>query len=201
MRLSLLALLLLGACGPGTSNAGDGGLLNVVVERPNAPPIAPHSECVVTTGFEPTAEPAHRADCSAMDFPRYPPSSGPHYGTWADFATYSAPVPWGFLLHSLEHGAVVLAYSCGDACPEVPAAFARIAAQIDDPLCSTHPNGNRIVLVPDPDLPTPIAAVAWEHVYLATCLDETSLSAFVNANYARARENLCVAGTPTPTCP
>lgn len=181
--------------------AGSSGLIDVEQTRPDAPPIAPATECVVTTGRAPASNRNHVDVCSELDFDVYPPPSGPHYGTWADFAVYDTPVPWGFLVHSLEHGAVVLAHNCEGSCPEVLAAFERIRAERDDPLCREHANGSRVIVVPDPALDVPIAAVAWEHVYLATCLDEDSLAAFVDAHYARAPENLCAPGASAPSCP
>jgi hypothetical protein len=53
---------------------------------------------------------------------------------------------------------------------------------------------NRIIVVPQPDLEEPIAALAWEHVYTATCLDEASLQAFIDAHYAMAPEDFCSSG-------
>lgn len=37
-----------------------------------------------------------------------PPTSGSHNAVWADFGMYSEPVPSVYLLHDLEHGAVVI---------------------------------------------------------------------------------------------
>lgn len=185
-----LTCLLLACSGPPSSE----GLVDVVEMHPDADPIPPSTECTVTTGRAPANGAAHVAVCSELEFAMHPPAGGTHYASWADFATYSEPVPWGFLVHSLEHGAVVLAHNCQDDCPEVLAAFERIRVGTDDPLCRTHDNTNRIIVVPDPELEVPIAAVAWEHVYLATCLDEPSLRAFVDAHYGRAPENLCSPG-------
>lgn len=194
LALACLAL----ACDP----PAEEGLVDVVETRPDAPPIAPATECVVTTGRAPVSDATHLTPCSDVDYPLHPPPGGPHYSMWADFAVYEEPVPWGFLVHSLEHGAVVLAHNCTEGCPEVLAVFEQLRADRDDPSCRDHPNGSRVIIVPDPSLEVPIAAVAWEHVYLATCLDETSLRAFVDAHYAQAPEDLCVPGvTPPNSCP
>ena len=53
---------------------------------------------------------------------------------------------------------------------------------------------SRFVIVPEPDLPVAVAAVAWEHVYTATCLDLASLQAFVDAHYGQAPEDTCAPG-------
>lgn len=170
------------------------GLMDVVETHPDAPPIAPSTECTVTTGSATVTDRHHLEPCSPVEYTLNPPVGGPHYSIWASFGTYDAPVPWGFLVHSLEHGAVVLAYNCPNGCPDVLAAFERIRAATSDPACRETADLNRIIIVPDPDLDVPIAALAWEHAYLATCLDEPSLAAFVVAHYAHAPEELCVEG-------
>lgn len=163
--------------------------------HPDAPPIAPFTECTVYTAREGAPGFTHVAACSELDFTTYPPVGGPHYGSWAAFQTYTAPVPWGFLMHSMEHGAVVIAYRCDEACPEL---VAELQALIDerpaDPLCNGRARPTRMILVPDPDLEQPIAAVAWERMYSATCLDAPSLRAFIDEAYGHGREDLCHAG-------
>lgn len=167
--------------------------LDEVVSHPDAPPLPGFTECTVVTYRAPAESRAHVEPCAALTFEAHPPAGGDHYGAWAAFGTYDAPVPWGFLVHSLEHGAIVLAHDCADGCEEVLAEYADVAATRDDPVCRDE-DGARFVITPDPDLDMPIAVVAWEHVYLATCLDPPSLRAFVDAHYGRAPEDLCVPG-------
>lgn len=199
--LAALALALSASCG-GTT---EGGRVDVVVTHPDAPPIAPFDECTVTTAREPAASAEHRTPCSEIDYPTHPPSAGPHYSQWAAFRTYDAPVPWGFLVHALEHGAVVIAYRCDEPCPEIESELAAIVAErAPDPLCRVEDAPTRLIVVPDPTLVEPIAAVAWEHVYTATCLDPPSLRAFLDAHYGRGPEDLCIAGvdrSATGWCP
>src|SRR6185295_14890802 len=106
-----------------------------------------------------------------------PPSHGDHYGIWANFGTYTSPVPWGFLVHDLEHGAVVLSYDPADT--TIPDIAAKLQAFADaypaDPVCSAELWRHRLIIVPEPDIGVPVAASAWEHVYTATCWDEASL--------------------------
>jgi hypothetical protein len=164
------------------------------VEHPDAEPIAPHDECTVTTYREPAPSRSHVEPCSDLRFASHPPTGGDHFGVWASFGSYDAPVPWGFLVHSMEHGAVVLAYRCEGPCDDVRAELEAIAGSVDDPVCRDEDTLARVIVVPDPDLEQPIAAVAWEHAYLATCLDPPSLRAFVEANLGNAPESLCVPG-------
>lgn len=187
--LLLAALLVLGACTSSTSLREDER-----TERPLRDPIAPFDECTVTTYREAALSRDHQEPCSTLELQSEPPTGGAHYGMWAAFGTYAAPVPWGFLIHSLEHGAVVLAYRCDTACPEVVAELQAIADGIEDPLCRGEDVPHRVIVVPMPDLDVAIAALAWEHGYLATCLDPPSLRAFVDAHYGMAPEDLCVPG-------
>jgi hypothetical protein len=172
-------------------------LRNVEVTHPAEAPIAPATECTVETGEAVSTNAGHSDVCAeGLTFDTVPPAWGRHFGAWADFREYDAPVPWGFLVHSQEHGAVVLTYSCGASCPEVLALFREIKADVVDPRCGTDagPGANRIIIVPDPTLDVPVAAAGWGHVYRATCLDETSLRAFVDRAYAAGPEDFCSAG-------
>lgn len=171
------------------------GRLDEVTLHPDADPIAPFTECSVYTAREPASSRGHVATCSALEPAFHPPASGEHFGSWADFGIYEAPIPWGFLVHALEHGAIVLAYRCEAPCSEITDALrAVIAAHGPDPLCRGGEIAARFIMVPDPELEWPVAALAWEHVYLATCIDPSSLAEFVEAHYGRAPEDLCAPG-------
>lgn len=199
-RATLLALALLAACQP-----PDAGRVDERTAHPDAAPIAPFPECTVYTAREPTTSQAHTDLCASIERPFHPPAQGAHYSAWADYREYDAPVPWGFLVHALEHGGVVLAYRCEAPCPEITDALrAAIDAHGPDPLCRGGDLPARFVMVPDPELEWPIAAVAWEHVYLATCVDPDSLGAFVEEHYARGPEDTCAPGldlSATGWCP
>jgi hypothetical protein len=180
--------------------------IDVVTTHPLESPIAPATSCDVTTATEPAASRNHQDPCHAIPYPFIPPSSGDHYSIWADYLTYTSPVPWGFLVHSMEHGAVVLAYDpSSPAAAQIQTAFAAIiTAHGIDPVCRDESWPSRIIVVPAHDLHTPIAAAAWEHTYEATCLDMPSLSAFVEAHYAQAPEDFCSPGedlSATGWCP
>ena len=58
-----------------------------------------------------------------------PPSSGNHYPIWPDYQTYDKPVPWGHLMHAMEHGAVIIVYNCPGGCPDEVAAAQAIIDQ------------------------------------------------------------------------
>ncbi|GAB4213330.1 MAG: hypothetical protein OHK0013_37130 [Sandaracinaceae bacterium] len=171
------------------------GRTDVVVTHPDAPPLAPFDTCTVMTAREPSDAASHVPVCTALAY-EVPPVGGTHYAQWADYGVYDAPVPWGFLVHAMEHGAVVVAYRCTEGldCAALRSELeAIVAARPADPLCRDD-DRNRIVLAPAPDLEWPIAVLAWEHVYVATCLDRPSIDAFFDAHYARGPEDTCAPG-------
>lgn len=137
-------------------------------------------------------EGAFHVPCSpAPSYGTKPPSSGNHYATWADYKTYATPVPWGHLMHSMEHGAVVIVYNCPDGCAdEVAAAQAMIDALPVDPGC-VAPTKRRVILAPDPTLDVRWAATAWTWTLRAPCFDAPVFSQFATEHYAKTVENFC----------
>jgi hypothetical protein len=177
---------------------GEGGSPPVVeVLHPDAPPLPGESECVVeiTTGISSGAA-THLPVCTPVDYPTNPPSGGPHWGQWAAFKQYTSPVPREMYVHDMEHGAVVLAYRCDGACPDVTDFFGEIyETRPADPLCVAGGQvSHRLLVTPDPKLDVPVAAAAWGATYRATCLDRESLVEFIDAHYGQAPEKICGQG-------
>jgi len=189
------AVLALGCASEPAELITDDDLVGVTTTTGTGAPIAPATECTITRGDARARPGTHVATCSDVAYGTRPPSIGPHYGTWADFRAYDAPVPWGFVVHSLEHGAVVLAYDCPSGCPELVASLrAFVDAYPGDARCSGTGARARFIVMPARDLGAPVAAAAWGKIYRATCFDETSLRAFVDETYARSPEDLCAPG-------
>src|SRR5688572_29372004 len=79
---------------------------------PYAPiPIA-GSRCGAVVQQHVIAPTSHVPECSPVSYPTNPPASGDHYGTWAGYGAYAAPLARGFWVHNLEHGSVVVTYKC-----------------------------------------------------------------------------------------
>lgn len=157
------------------------------------------SGCVVTIASPPLLPALHVAIGSDIQWDSNPPSSGSHYPIWAAYQAYDTPVPRGYYVHDLEHGAIVFVYNCGDAgCPDVVAAFHAASDSLpDDPLCTTAGEGVRVrtVITPDPLLDVTVAAAAWGWTYKAECIDLPSLKAFAAAHYGQGPEEFCTNGT------
>ncbi len=171
------------------SGSADGG---------TCPPIkaatVPGAACEITLESYEVEPIQHLPEGTSINYCTNPPAGGDHYPVWADFKTYNASVPWPYVVHSLEHGAVVLAYNCAPSeCPELIAQLTSVRDEAAvDPLCM--PGIKRILIMPSASIPTRIAAAAWGHVYRASCFDAPSLSAFIRDHYAKTAENLCSAG-------
>ena len=196
--VAAIAALLPAACNNGGSDvSGAGGTAVTTTTHPTAPPLPGETACtVVETTSIPEPDFNHIDVCTPLTYATNPPSGGNHWPYWAAFKKYPEAIPREMYVHDLEHGAIVLTYRCSDACPDVVAALASVFDGMADPLCLSIPGGPpaRVVLTPDPDLVTPIAASAWGNTYTATCIDVPSLQAFANAHYGMGREVLCADG-------
>jgi hypothetical protein len=186
----------------GSDDAGDGAAACVApVYRSDAATevVDLDASCPVALATVPLLPALHVAIPCTIEWNSNPPSSGPHYPIWAAYQAYSAPVPRGYYVHDLEHGAIVFLYNCGDAgCPDVVAALTAAAAAIpDDPLCEAAGQGVRVraVVTPDPLLDVPVAAAAWGFTYKAQCPDLPTLIQFATAHYGQGPESFCTNGT------
>jgi len=178
----------------GETDAPQGATM--VTRTPDAAPLPGESECkVVEVSGIPVASGRHLDVCTAIDPATNPPSGGEHWPVWARYAEYTAPVPREMYIHNLEHGGVVITYRCKDPCPELVAALEGVFADATDPYCATmSPPTPRLVLTPDANIPTPIAASAWHATYTATCLDPASLKNFIQSNIGQGSEMVCGGG-------
>jgi hypothetical protein len=198
-----LSLLFVVACGGddegvkpvgGSSGGGGGGKADPPLCAPAPAPMKPASSCDVTIESPPVGPVTHVGEGTPIAYCSNPPSGGNHYPVWANFQEYSAPVDWPYLVHSMEHGAVVLLYKCDPpGCTEIVEQLRTVRDNAaPDPLCAL--GTKRIIIAPSPDIDTKVAAAAWGKTYQAACVDMPTLEAFVRDNYAKGPENFCNAG-------
>ncbi len=82
-------------------------------------------------------------------YPRIPPAGGAHRPVWQNCGRYDEPIENAYAVHSLEHGAVWIAYR-----PDLPA---DVLAELRDLL-----NGQTYMLLsPYPDLAAPVVVSVW----------------------------------------
>ena len=171
--------------GAGSGGAGTGGACVPVVEQHTEEGARIHVPCtpVPTYGTK-------------------PPSSGNHYAIWADYKTYDKPVPWGHLMHSMEHGAVIIVYNCPAGCPDEVAAAQAMIDALPFPLdpedidvatgsACVAPTKRRVILAPDPTLDVRWAAAAWTWTLRSSCFDAAAFQKFTKDHYAKMPENFC----------
>jgi len=174
-----------GATGPG-GQGGDACLLTGPFGPPGCLEV---SGAPLGVASHPNEGANHVVICSTACYGTNPPSSGNHYPEWPVYKTYAAPVPWGFLVHGLEHGAIIVSYNCPCGCAdEVAAAQAWIDALPMDDVCGTPP---RVVLAPDPTLDVHWAASAWTWTLRAQTFDPAAFQAFFTDHYDHGSEVVC----------
>ena len=175
--------------GSGSGSGGTGGSLGDAGDAADSP-----LNCgTIVTPYAVDPSP-HVTQCFPVVYSSNPPTSGPHYPSWAAFQTYATPIPHGFTVHDLEHGAIVISYKCVGGCAaELAALQAFIDARPADPAC-VAPTKSRIVVTSDPLLDVPFAAAAWGFALTSQCFDLPALGAFIDAHYAKAPEDFCFPG-------
>lgn len=62
----------------------------------------------------------HVTDISNTSYSSDPPTSGPHFPVWAKKGVYDRVISDGHLIHSLEHGYVVISYNCEKSVSLIP---------------------------------------------------------------------------------
>lgn len=162
------------------------------------PAAGPEDKCAPEVKEYPPGEGGHTSFCEEQTWSTQPPNNGYHFSVHAEFKTYADSVPYGYLVHSLEHGGVVIGYNCPGGCPqEVAMAQAWIdswPADPPNPACgriNCHPQpARRFILAPDPRLPVRWAASAWGSTWKTDCLDTASLGVYARGHYRLGPEDL-----------
>ncbi len=189
-RAALASVLVL-SCGDDEESKTDAGR----VDRLPAP-LHPSASCPVVIDTPELLPSPHVAEGTPITYNSNPPTSGPHFAMWANYQEFTTPVPRGYLVHSLEHGGVLLLYRCADAasCPDVAAGLRKVRDAVPtDSRCDAATRA-RVVIAPDPGLDVPVAAAAWGWFYKADCVDLPTLQSFAKDRYARGPEDTCAPG-------
>ncbi|HZE97096.1 MAG TPA: DUF3105 domain-containing protein [Planctomycetota bacterium] len=101
-----------------------------------------------------------------------PPTSGSHYPDPQPGGYYTTPIAPGFLVHSLEHGAVVIYYDSAHVAASDLTKLQNLAA--------AHPgNFGQVVVVPRTDAAFPIILTAWTHRLRLTVYEQSRIDGFV----------------------
>ncbi len=167
-------------------------------------------------GFvQPDQGAGHVSAGTTVRYSNCPPASGKHYNDTGlgpiparFYGKDEAPAPPGWV-HNLEHGAIVLLYSCkaadgtdtAEACTDAGQAALRdlLTRWPDSPYCKIPPGALTPVIARFDDMASPYAAVVWDAVLPLETLDEGAIFDFYAERGERYNpEPQCNDPTPTP---
>ena len=129
----------------------------------------------------------HIPDTQQAQYAHYPPASGPHYESPANWGTYDQPLPEGRWIHNLEHGGIVILFKCPTACPD-------LVKQLKD-FNSSAPQSKawkevKLLVTPYDHMDHPLAIVAWDWIDEMDSFDQARLLKFYNAHIDRGPEDV-----------
>lgn len=125
---------------------------------------------------------------SPISYNSTPPTSGPHYGSLAEWGIYDEPLPYEFVLHNMEDGGVVVYYQCEQGCPELieqltavvePAVEAgqRVVMMPNDPTATAQDESGHLL---HEDMGAQIALTAWGRIDTFDNFEADRVRAFIN---------------------
>ncbi len=120
----------------------------------------------------------HVPNGTKVNYSTNPPTSGDHYANPQPGGIYDKPVPDGNLVHSLEHGAVILWYKS-----DVPATESAQLKSIFD-----NVSVSKKIMVPRDSLDIPVALTSWGRLLKLQTTDESQIKAFMETNEDRGPE-------------
>jgi len=147
--------LILPACGGGPSG-----------QKQQAPvPTDPGIETFASEGQE------HVPVGTVIDYKTDTPTSGPHYPDPQDGGFFDHEIAAGYLVHSMEHGGVIIYYS-----PAVTGDDKKALQK----LAKQHPGSfDQVICVPRNDPTYPIILTAWTHRLRLTAYDQDRIDGFI----------------------
>lgn len=125
-----------------------------------------------------------------------PPTSGPHDVVWTRPGIYEEPQGDGHLVHSLEHGYIIISYNCApqsgreqeedstESAEMISEAFSSdecedLKQQLSD--LANEKKLWKLIVVPRPSLDSEIALTAWGRINKLNSFDKERISQFVDA--------------------
>jgi hypothetical protein len=101
-----------------------------------------------------------------------PPTSGAHWPAPQDGGYFETAIASEYLVHSLEHGAVVIYYN--------PATVTAPQKDSLKALAAAHPGSfGQVICVPRDDATYPIILTAWTHRLRQTAYDQSNIDGFI----------------------
>ena len=120
----------------------------------------------------------HVPDGTHIPYTSNPPAGGEHYAETAHAGVYNKAPADGLLVHSLEHGAVILWYN--------PKLLSSMGIEQLKTLFSQI--GGKSILTPRLSMSVPIALSSWGRILKLKNIDEKQIKAFFDTNEGRGPE-------------
>jgi hypothetical protein len=156
-----LATLVLPACGTSSSSSTPSSASVPISGNFNDPDILTF----------PDEGRTHVPDGTVIAYQTDPPTSGDHYPEPEPGGFYTTEIAPGFLVHSMEHGGIIIYYSPA-VTSDQQAALAAIA--------NAHPGiFGQVVVVPRNDPTYPIILTAWTHMLRLSTYDQSRIDNFI----------------------
>jgi hypothetical protein len=124
----------------------------------------------------------HVPEGTQVDYSTHPPTSGPHYNSWARPGLYREEVATGLLVHNLEHGHVVIYYDESRLSDAAAGKLTELTQQYDG-------DWDAVLAVPRQDEENELILTAWNYKLELEQYDEELVDAFVDAYRGRGPEN------------
>jgi hypothetical protein len=159
-RAAAVLLLTIAACEGAVKSTTTEGGLGFPVESPEDRGVAHLSNEEVDAILLGEAAPP--------EYSSVPATSGTHAPLAAPCGIYREEIPEIFIIHTLEHGVVVVYYKSGEVDVATLAEVEELARTM-----STH-----IVVAPYSIMPTPVAFVAWGHLAARPSLEVEEVRSF-----------------------
>jgi len=157
---------------------------NLGVQQPN------DGNAHVAVGVDCRANPQSDPNCGTNPYSSLPAASGPHWDPsgLAQWGVYSTPQPETQLIHSLEHGGVVIWYDPDALTAE---AIDGLTSYVNTQVASGLSGRYKFILSPwggsDP-LPAPVVATTWRWELELQTADTDAIDEFARAHYGDAPE-------------
>ncbi len=119
----------------------------------------------------------HLPEGTEIQYNSNPPAGGPHYPVTAHAGIYDKAPEDGYIVHSLEHGAVVLWYR-----EDLPKNDVEKLKEIFNKM------GGKTIITPRKEMDIPVALTSWGRILKLEKIDEKKILEFYEANYNRAPE-------------